>query len=387
MVDEQTGDARGLFAIRSTYTTQYPNWPRSANEEGISVSLSIPRYALTICGSAVLVIGMACPGTAAAGQAGNAQESVDPVQSVNQSGDSNPENSTDPKLKLSPLETLRRFEPPIDEEYTLGAGDEISIQYPGRPELASKDVIGPDGRITLPLAGPIAIGNLTREAAAQKIGDALSAYYTNLTATIEVVKYGSNHVTLLGDVKNPGLINFEQIPTLLEVLSKGGIETRPDGNLPEQCVIYRGEQVLWVDLQELLSTGSPLADLRLRRNDVIFVPSISTRTVTVMGQVQHPGQIVLKHNSTLTSILGEAGGVSDAAGNNPELQIVHRSKGDKTQYVHFRDLLKPTGGMEISLYPGDVVYVPKSGMAKAGFVMQQLAPFLSVGSFATLVAH
>lgn len=349
--------------------------------------LSNPRYALTICGSAVLVIGMACTGTAGAGQAGNTQEPVDPVQHVNQSGDSSPENHSDPKLKLSPVETLRRFEPPTDEEYTLGAGDEISIQYPGRPELASKDVIGPDGRITLPLAGPIQVVNLTREAAGQKIGVALSAYYTNLTATVEVMKYGSNHVTLLGNVKNPGLINFDQTPTLLEVLSKGGIEARPDGNLPEQCVIYRGEQVLWVDLQELLSNGSPLADLRLRRSDMIFVPALSTRSVTVMGQVQHPGEIVLKHNSTLTSILGEAGGVSDAAGNNPELQIVHRSKGGSSQYVHFRDLLKPTGGMEISLYPGDVIYVPKSGISRVGFVMQQLAPFLSLGSFTALAAH
>ena len=84
----------------------------------------------------------------------------------------------------------------------------LSIQYPGRPELASKDVIGPDGRITLPLAGPIEVANLTREAAAQKIGVALSAYYTNLTATVEVMKYGSNHVTLLGDVKKPWAHQF-----------------------------------------------------------------------------------------------------------------------------------------------------------------------------------
>ncbi len=356
-------------------------------DEGFSVSLFYPRYALIIFGSAVLVIGMTCPWTAGAQLPANTRETVDPVQRVNQSGDSDPENSTDPKLKLSPLETLRRFEPSADEEYTLGAGDELSIQYPGRPELASKAMIGPDGRITLPLAGPIEVVNLTREAAGQKIGVALSAYYTNLTATVEVMKYGSNHVTLLGDVRNPGLINFDQTPTLLEALSKGGIVARTDGNLPEQCVIYRGEQVLWVDLEELLSNGSPLADLRLRRNDVIFVPAISSRSVTVMGQVQHPGEIVLKHNSTITSILGEAGGVSDTAGSNPELQIVHRSKGGRTQYVHFRDLLKPTGGMEISLYPGDVIYVPKSGMSKVGFVMQQLAPFLSLGSFAAIAAH
>ena len=70
----------------------------------------------------------------------------------------------DPKLTLSPAELLRKFEPAANEEYTLGPGDEISIQFPGRPEMATKDVIGPDGRITLPFKGPIEIANLTREA-------------------------------------------------------------------------------------------------------------------------------------------------------------------------------------------------------------------------------
>jgi polysaccharide export outer membrane protein len=311
----------------------------------------------------------------------------DSPRTAQQSGDPAQNTPPDPKLKISPLEALRKFEPPVNEEYTLGAGDEISIQYPGRPDLASKDVIGPDGRTTLPLAGPIEVANLTREAAAQKIAEAMSPYYTNLKATVKVEKYGSNHIILLGDVKNPGTVNFDQTPTLLEVLSKGGIETRPDGNVPEQCVIYRGEEVYWIDLQELLATGSPLADLRLRRNDLVFVPAISTRTVTVMGQVQHPGQIVLKHDSTLASILGETGGLSDGSGSNPELQIVHHSKGDRTQYVRFNDLLKPNGGMEISLYPGDIIYVPKSGLSKVGFVMQQLAPFVTMGSFAALAAH
>ena len=149
------------------------------------------------------------------------------MQYAKLSGDSNSDNSADPKLKLSPTASLRIFEPPVDEEYTLGAGDEISIQFAGRPELASKDVIGPDGRITLPLAGPIEIANLTREAAGEKVVAALSTYYTNnLAATVEVLKYGSNHVTLLGNVKNPGIIDFDQTPTLLEVLSKGGIETQ-----------------------------------------------------------------------------------------------------------------------------------------------------------------
>lgn len=351
------------------------------------MNISNLRDALTmVFGSLVLVICTSFPQPALAQLLASSQDDARSVQASQETRNSTQNDPPDPQLKLSSIETLRRFEPPADEEYTLGAGDEISIQYPGRSELGSKDVIGPDGRITLPLAGPIEVANLTREVAGQKIVAALSPYYTNLTATVEVMKYGSNHVTLLGDVKSPGLINFDQTPTLLEVLSKGGVETRLDGNLPEQCVIYRGDSVVWVELHELLSTGSPLADLRLRRNDVIFVPALSSRTVSVLGQVQHPGEIALKHDSTITSILGEAGGVSENAGSNPELQIVHRSKGDKTQYVHFKDLLKPTGGLEVSLYPGDVIYVPKSGLAKAGFVMQQLAPFLSMGSIATAVA-
>jgi polysaccharide export outer membrane protein len=345
------------------------------------------RHALTLCSSVVLAIGMVYPQTAVAKTPENPSVTDDVVRTKQKAGDSVQENLSDPQLKTSPMEALRKFEPPVDEEYTLGAGDEVSIQYPSRPDLASRDVIGPDGRTTLPLAGPIEVAGLTREAAGKKIAEAMSPYYTSLTATVKVEKYGSNHVILLGNVKNPGIVNFDQTPTLLEVLSKGGTETRPDGNVPEQCVIYRGDLVYWVDLQELLVTGSPLANLRLRRNDVVFVPALSTRTVTVMGQVQHPGQVVLKHDSTLASVLGETGGLSDAAGSNPELEIVHHSKGDRTQYVRFNDLLKPNGGMEISLYPGDIIYAPKSGISKVGFVMQQLAPFLTMGSFAALAAH
>lgn len=293
-----------------------------------------------------------------------------------------------PQLHPGENATLRAFEPDVNEEYELGAGDEIALDLPGRPDLSSKHIIGPDGRITLDVAGPIKISDLTREEAARKIVAALSPYYADLDdATVQVEKYGSNHVLLLGNVQHPGEISFDQTPTLLEALSRGGIENRVDGSVPEKCVIYRGNQVLWVDLQQLLETGNPLADLRLRRNDIIFIPSLLDRTVSVIGQVEHPGAIVLKRNSTIASIIGEAGGPSDAAGGNPNIEIVHKSQGGATQFLRFRDLLKPTGGSEIALNPGDVIYIPKSGMAKLGYTMQQVAPFAMLGTFASLAVQ
>jgi polysaccharide biosynthesis/export protein len=341
------------------------------------MNLSNLRSAIANCGSVVLALGMVSSSAAQATSPADTQEHSNPAQEVQQPRQTEIEN-TSPSLKLNPSEALRRFQPSAEEEYTLGAGDEISVQFPGRPELATRSVIGPDGRITLPLAGTIVVANLTRAAAGEKITSTMSKYFDNIAATVEVMRYGSNHVTLLGNVNKPGTIEFSQTPTLLEVLSRGGVETGRDGSLPDQCVIYRGDQVFWVDLHELLMSGSPLADLRLRRDDLIFVPGV-TKTVTVIGQVPRPGQIPLRHDSTLTSILGEAGGITDFAGNNPNIQIVHRSKGT-TQYVRLKDLLQQPDGLDVSLHPGDVIFIPRGGVYKWGFVLQQISPYVLMGS-------
>jgi polysaccharide export outer membrane protein len=291
----------------------------------------------------------------------------------------------EPNLKLSPTALLKQFEPPADEEYTLGPGDGIAIDFPSRPELSTKGVVGPDGMVSVPVAGATKVAGLTRDAAGKVIGEKMSKFYKDIDATVRIEKYGSNNVTVIGNVTAPGTYNFEQTPTLLAVLTRGGVVRRADGSLPDQIAIYRGDNVMFVDLEALMASGSPLSNLRLRRDDLVFVPALSAHTISVMGQVQHQGQISLKHDSTLASVLAEAGGLADGAGSNPELQIVHRSKGNRTQYVRFKDMLKPS--FDISLYPGDVIYVPKSGLARTGFVMQQIAPFFSVGTFAAVLMH
>jgi polysaccharide export outer membrane protein len=327
------------------------------------------RYVLTLCGYVFLALGVAHSLPDGAKKADGQPLSGDAPRAEQQTGD---------------MDSLRKFEPSADEEYTLGAGDAIAIDYPGHSDLSSKDVIGPDGRVTLPLAGPIKLSGQTREAAGLKIAEALSPYYTKLTATVRVEKYSSNYITLLGDVKNPGIVSFDQTPTLLGLLSRGGMEPRPDGTFPEQCIIYRGDQVYWVKLHDMLAANSPMADIRLRRNDVVFVPALASKAVTVMGRVQHPGLIALKRDSTVVTVLGEAGGLSDGAGKNPEILVVHRTSGEKSQFVYFKDLLRPESGNDVPLYPGDIVFVPQSGWNKASVVIQNITPFLTMATFAAI---
>jgi polysaccharide export outer membrane protein len=287
-----------------------------------------------------------------------------------------------PALKINPIDALRNFEPPVDEEYRLGRGDEISVDFAGRPDLGAKLVVGPDGRITLPLAGDVMLAGETREDAAKAIDTALSTYYSNLEAQVTVTKYTANKVLVLGAVEKPGEVTFDGTPTLLEALSRGGLQTGPNkaAQIPERCAIYRGQdEVVWVDLKAMIDSGSSMSDLRLRRGDVIYVPNGSERFVSVLGEVQHPGAVQLTSTSTLASVLASAGGFAGPAGNKPHIQIVDPATG-VSRIVPFNDLLKPAKSLEVTPKPGEIIFVPQSGLYRATYVLERLNPMITAGA-------
>jgi polysaccharide export outer membrane protein len=294
---------------------------------------------------------------------------------------------TTPTLHPNPMNQLKSMEPAASEEYQLGGGDDITLEFAGRPDISGKHTIGPDGRITLPMAGAITLAGLSREQAAQAIDQAMSKYYTNISCIVGVDKYGSNRVLVTGYVEHPGIMYFDQTPTLLEAITRAGL-LQPTGTghtiddpIPERVAIYRGnDEAIWVDVKGLLGQGSAMADMRLRRNDTIFVPNDQDRFVSILGEVNHPGAIQLKHNSTLPSMIAEAGGITEKAGNNPEIMIIDPATGTKRP-IRYKDLLTPTGALEVSLKPGEVVYIPRGGMAKTGYVLQQLSPLTTALTF------
>src|ERR1035437_5064272 len=293
----------------------------------------------------------------------------------------------DPQLKPNPLEALRKFEPAADEEYRLGKGDEITVDFSGRPDLQAKLVVGPDGRISLPLAGEIAVAHLGRSEAAKALETALAPYYANLAVQITVSKYTANRILLLGAVDHPGPMAFEGVPTLLEALTRGGLPTVGPNKLsqiPDRCAIYRGrDQVLWVQLKAFIDSGNPLADLRLRRDDVIYVPNMAENFVSVLGEVQHPGAIQLTNNSTLASVIAMAGGTTDKAGAKPHIQIVDPASGT-SRLVSMNDLLNPAKSLEVTLRPGQIIFVPQSGFYHATYFLERLSPLTQLATMAMI---
>jgi polysaccharide export outer membrane protein len=306
-----------------------------------------------------------------------------------------PAPSKEPILTLRDQKALENFEPPADEEYTLGAGDEISLDFPGRPELAGKRTVGPDGMITLPLVGAVHVADLTRRAAGDAITASLSKYFTDLTVTVSIDKYSSNRVRVLGYVQHPGEIFFENTPTLLDAIGRAGLiaplvtangaATNVGPGIPETCTIYRGnDTAVQVQLRKLLVSGNVLADMRLRRNDIVFVPQPKELFVSVLGEVAKPGTIPLTPDSTLTSILADAGCCGDSGGFNPKIHILQPSTGRDTT-IEYKKIMTLGGQQEYVLHSGDVIIVPRSGLYKATYLLQRISPVATMVSLAAVI--
>jgi polysaccharide export outer membrane protein len=299
-------------------------------------------------------------------------------------------------LQQNPTAALQAFEPRPDQPYQLGRGDEIDVEVLGRPELSGKHTVGPDGKITMPITGSIEVAGKTRDEAAAAVKGALSEYYSDVAVTVGVDHYTSNEILVLGAVEHPGMITFDRTPTLLEAVSRAGVpaqgagggqgasSTRPTG-IPEEILIYRGnDQMATVELRELLDQGSPLANMRLKRDDIVYVAG-KTSFISVFGQVLHPGNQHLGSTTTLADLLAEAGGPTEKAGKNPAIEIIHRNATGAAarQTILFKDLLKKPV-QDVTLHSGDIVYLPQSGFNNVSYTFQQLSPLVNLFTVSAL---
>jgi polysaccharide export outer membrane protein len=304
-------------------------------------------------------------------------------------------SSNNPQLKINPLKILEDSQPPADEPYSLGAGDTINVYVAGHPELSKQYVIGPDGLITLDLAGSLKLTELTRDQAAAAIRTLLAKYYIDPTVTVGVEKYGSNTIMIFGNVQHPGILAYEgTTPTLLDAIGRAGLLPNPASQtgLPTKCTIYRGaNSVLFVPLESLLTNsehaanGQILTDVRLRRGDKVFVPVNQQDFISVLGQVGKPGPVAITPDLDLKLLISRAGGLKDEAGKNPTIHIAQTAT-NREIAIPFKELMKPGGAAEVKLQPGDIVYVPMSGFNQVGYVLTKIAPAATMISLATLVA-
>ena len=129
----------------------------------------------------------------------------------------------------------------------------------------------------------------------------------------------SNKLEIRGAVYRPGIYELdENVNTVKALIARA--DSLTDDAFTARAVLYRlrdnmTREVQQIDIAALMNGSIP--DIELRRNDVLFIPSIhdisALGDVQIAGEVMQPGSYPYADNMTLEDLVIAAGGLRDAA--------------------------------------------------------------------------
>jgi len=130
---------------------------------------------------------------------------------------------------LGPIPCAARGQSARLSEYILGEGDVVSISVFGDGDLSMTLLIGPDGDISVPLAGRVKAGGRTTLQLADDIASALSTYMKNPSVTVNVAQYRKTRVVVLGQVARPGVYELPgDAGAIAAIAAAGGLADMAD---------------------------------------------------------------------------------------------------------------------------------------------------------------
>ena len=244
--------------------------------------------------------------------------------------------------------------------YVVGPNDVLTITVYNQPQLSGKFVVEADGTFAYPLLGRVAAGGLSIRAVEDKVRQGLAGgFLKDPQITLAVDQYRSQQIFVMGEVKQPGPLQFTGSMTLIEALARAGSVTERAGT--DALIVHsaagsaaapapidggnaaRGDAIR-IDLQKLQS-GALGQNVALRPGDTIFVPR--AETVFVSGNVRMPGEYVIRVGMTVRQALALAGGVTDR-GSIRRVQIIRLVDGKETTI---------SGDLQKTVQAGDTIVV------------------------------
>lgn len=108
------------------------------------------------------------------------------------------------------------------EAYRIAPEDTISVQVWNQQKLSGDVKVRPDGQVTLPLLGDVAVGNLTPSGAAQQIEHRLQGLVVEPKVTVSVKEGQPASFSVVGEIKASGSYPLHSGMGLLQALATAG---------------------------------------------------------------------------------------------------------------------------------------------------------------------
>lgn len=106
-----------------------------------------------------------------------------------------------------------------DPAYRLASGDRIIVDIFGEGDLSAQQIIDREGRVRLPLLGPLDVAGRTVREAEHLVEEAYQQQeiLRQPQVSLAVANYAPREVTLLGAVRSPGTFQFPPDVTSLDI--------------------------------------------------------------------------------------------------------------------------------------------------------------------------
>jgi polysaccharide export outer membrane protein len=280
-----------------------------------------------------------------------------------------PGQPTQPVQQL-PQDTVR-------PNYVLGPNDQILIRAPDAEEINQKPFrVDGDGNINLPLVGRIHASGMTLQELEANLVLRLREYIREPQVFVDVVQFRSAPVYFVGLFARPGIYPLQGNRTLTEMLtSVGGMLpnasrhitiTRHEeyGAIPLPTAVVDPEKkvsTVEISLGSLRQNINPAENILLQPYDVITVGR--AENVYVNGEVLRIAGIELGERDSISILqaLSQSGGFTRDAMKD-KVRILRPIEGTNRRtviYVNAKELFEGKG-IDVPLFPNDIVYVPRS---------------------------
>lgn len=161
------------------------------------------------------------------------------------------------------------------DEYKLGPGDVLSIGVWGYEDLKNEElIIRPDGKVAFPLAGELTAQGMTPGELTTALTAKLGNYVKDPNVTVNIAKFRTTRVYVLGEVNKPGMYELEKQHNLLDAVGMAGSYTKRAAK--KEIIIIRKEDVnkqQKVNLLKLLKNGDVKQNVVLNEGDVVYLTS------------------------------------------------------------------------------------------------------------------
>jgi polysaccharide biosynthesis/export protein len=164
-------------------------------------------------------------------------------------------------------------------EFLIGPEDVLVVTVWRNQELSKEVIVGPDGKISLPLLGDITAAGLTAQALSKQVSDRLIDFMSTPTVSVQVKEINSYHIFAVGEVGKPGKIVLKSFTSVLQGISYAGgftlFASRNNVHVLRNVKNGQGETkqvMIPIPYQDIVQGKNLEANIILKAGDVIVVP-------------------------------------------------------------------------------------------------------------------